>query len=359
MTRVDQLLPRLAVRDAIGAHALHMQAALRDAGIECDIFAAEWDAELAGRVQPFRAYADDERAWLMYHASIGSRIASRYADIRSRKLLDYHNVTPHEHFDTWAPEITGLLVSGRHQLDDLAPFAAGGLADSHFNELELQRAGCPRTAVVPVLVDVRRAASIVDDALVAQLTRTKRGADWLFVGRVAPNKAQHELVKVFAHYRRSFDPSARLWLVGGSSSEHYLVALQRFVADAGLQDAVHFVGSVGDAELGAYYEAADVFVCVSEHEGFCVPVLEAMAHDLPVVARATTAVPETVGDAGVLVAADAPRDAIAVAVHRVLSDPNTRAELIAAGRRRVDHFDLDRSKARFLEALEPMLAAAS
>jgi glycosyltransferase involved in cell wall biosynthesis len=359
VTRVDQLLPRLAARDAIGAHALHMQSALRDGGIECDIYAAEWDGELADRVRPFGDYADDPNAWLLYHASIGSRIATRYADVQSRKLLDYHNITPHEHFDVWAPEITGVLVSGRHQLVDLAPFAHGGFADSHFNELELQRAGCTRTAVVPVLVDVRRAASIVDDALVADLARTKRGADWLFVGRVAPNKAQHELVKVFAQYRRSFDAGARLWLVGGDSSAHYRAALDRFVAEAGLQDAVQFVGSVGDAALGAYYEAADVFVCVSEHEGFCVPVLEAMAHGLPVVARATTAVPETVGDAGVLVPPRAPRDAVAIAAARVLSDRPVRDALVAAGRQRVEHFSLARSQARFLEALDPMLASAS
>jgi glycosyltransferase involved in cell wall biosynthesis len=122
---------------------------------------------------------------------------------------------------------------------------------------------------------------------------------------------------------------------------------------------VHLVGSVGDAALGAYYEVADAFVCVSEHEGFCVPVLEAMAHDLPVVARATTAVPETVGDAGVLVAGTAPRDAVAVAVHRVLSDRPTRDALVERGRARGDYFSLARGKARFLEALEPMLAAAS
>jgi glycosyltransferase involved in cell wall biosynthesis len=359
VTRVDQLLPRLAARDAIGAHALHVQDALLGAGIESDIYAAEWDADVSGRVRPFAGYADTPASWLLYHASVGSHVGARFCELRARKLVDYHNVTPHEFFDAWAPEISGLLVSGRHQLDDVAPVVRGGIADSHYNELELQRAGCAETAVVPVLVDVGRGSGVVDEALVAELRRTKRGADWLFVGRLAPNKAQHELVKVFARFRRSFDAGARLWLVGGESSVHYRVALERLIADAGLRDAVLLVGSIGDAELGAYYEAADVFVCVSEHEGFCVPVLEAMAHDLPVVARATTAVPETVGDAGLLVAAGAAAETVAVAVARVLGDPTARDALVAAGRRRVEHFSLPRSKARLLRALEPMLADAS
>jgi glycosyltransferase involved in cell wall biosynthesis len=173
---------------------------------------------------------------------------------------------------------------------------------------------------------------------------------------LAPNKAQHELLKVFALYRRRFDAGARLWLVGGESSVHYRVALERFIADAGLEGAAYVTGSVADGALGAYYEAADVFVSVSDHEGFCVPVLEAMAHGVPVVARSTTALPETIGDAGVLVPEDAPRAEVAVAVSRVVSDRPARDALIAAGHRRVEEFSLPRTRARLLEALTPILA---
>jgi glycosyltransferase involved in cell wall biosynthesis len=355
VTRVDQLLPRLAARDAIGAHVLHAQQTLRDAGIDSDVYAAEWDGDSADLVRPFDEYCDDSRSWLMYHASVGSHVGAWFSQRRSMKLVDYHNVTPHEYFDAWAPEISGLLVSGRHQLEDLAPFARGGIADSHYNELELRRAGCDDTAVVPVMVDVARGASVVDERRRDELRSSKRGADWLFVGRVAPNKAQHELLMAFALYRQQFDPDARCWIVGGESSVHYRVALERFIADAGLQGAASLAGSVGDAELGAYYDAADVFVCVSQHEGFCVPVLEAMAHGVPVVARASTAVPETVGDAGVLVPESAPRAEVAAAAWKVVSDAAVRDALVAAGHRRVEHFSLPRTRRRLLDALAPML----
>jgi glycosyltransferase involved in cell wall biosynthesis len=351
VTRIDQLLPRLAARDAIGAHALHVQATLRDAGIDSDLYAAEWDADVAHRVRPFGEYRDDPRSWLLYHASVGSHVGAWFCERQTPKLVDYHNVTPHEYFDAWAPEITGLLVGGRHQLEDLAPLVRAGIADSDFNARELRAAGCDDTSVVPVMVDVARGASAVDEAMCDTLRRSKRGADWLFVGRIAPNKAQHELLKVFALYRRVFDPAARLWLVGGESSVHYRVALERFIADAGLADAAFVTGSVDDGALGAYYEAADVFVCVSDHEGFCVPVLEAMAHGLPVVARATTAVPETVAGAGVLLAANAPRIDVATAAWRVVTDAALRDQLVAAGHRRVDDFSLPRTGARLLAAL--------
>ncbi|MCU1426474.1 MAG: glycosyl transferase group 1 [Actinomycetia bacterium] len=358
MTRVDQLLPRLAGRDAVGAHTLAVQDALRATGIESDVFAAEWDADVAGRVRTFDEYSDysdADDAWLMYHASVGSHVGGWFAERTVRKLVDYHNVTPHEFFDAWAPEISGLLVSGRHQLEDLAPLARAGLADSHFNELDMRTAGFAPTAVVPIMVDVRRSVGVVDEQLLDGLGATKRGADWVFVGRVAPNKAQHELIKAFALYRHSFDPGARLWVVGGESSALYRAALDRFVTDLDLANAVVLTGSVSDAELGAYYEAADMFVCVSRHEGFCVPVLEAMAHSVPVVALASTAVPETVGDAAALVPENAPLHEVAAAVWRVASDAPTRRALIEAGHRRVEHFSVERSSQVLLDAISTIL----
>jgi glycosyltransferase involved in cell wall biosynthesis len=359
VTRVDQVLPHLAGRDAIGGHALHIQETLRGAGIDSDIYAGAWGPDVAALAKPLRAYVDDESTWLLYHASIGSDVSEWFGRRRSGRLLDYHNVTPHHFFDAWAPELLWLLVGGRHQLDDLAPAVHTGFADSAFNELELQAAGCPRTAVVPVMVDVTRGVDVVDLALLDELRGSKRGADWVFVGRIAPNKAQHELLKVFALYRRLFDPDARLWLVGGESALHYRIALEQFIVEAGLTGAAHLTGSVSDAQLGAYYEAADVFVCVSEHEGFCVPVLEAMAHGVAVVARATSALPETIGDAGVLVPPDSSRAELAAAVYDVVTDERTRTALVAAGHRRVDDFSLARTGARLLDALGSVLREAS
>jgi glycosyltransferase involved in cell wall biosynthesis len=351
VTRIDQLLPRLAQRDAVGAHTLEVQAALRGAGIDSEIYAAEWDAEVNGLVRSHLDYRDDGGTWLMYHASVGSHVAAWFGARRAHKLIDYHNVTPHDYFDAWAPEITGLLVSGRHQLDDLAPMTSGAFADSSFNQTELIEAGYDPTAVVPIMVDVTRGVDVIDMQRRDELRATKRGADWLFVGRLAPNKAQHDVMKAFACYRHAYDPGSRLWLVGGETSARYRAALERFADDIGLRDAITFTGSVDDGELGAYYDAADVFVCMSQHEGFLVPVLEAMAHRVPVVALASGAVPETVRDAGVLLDRDASAVEVAVAVHRILSDQCAREAFLASGQARVEYFSLARGRVRLLDAV--------
>src|SRR5207248_9656296 len=169
-------------------------------------------------------------------------------------------------------------------------------------------------------------------------------------GRLAPNKAQHDLIKALAAYRRLYDPRARLHLVGTSSSESYRTALVAYADALDLVDAVEFTGSVSDGELAAHYRAADVFVCVSEHEGFCVPLLEAMHHRVPIVAYSAAAVPETVGDAGVLLDA---KDAytVATAVHRVVTDNELRAQLIEAGIERLREFDIAKSRRQLLDAI--------
>jgi glycosyltransferase involved in cell wall biosynthesis len=200
---------------------------------------------------------------------------------------------------------------------------------------------------------------VVDTRLRDELRATKEATDWLFVGRLAPNKAQHEVIKAFACYRRAYAPASRLWLVGGETSAHYRAALERFAGEVGLRDAITFAGSVDDAQLGAYYDAADVFVCLSQHEGFLVPVLEAMAHGVPVVALATGAVPETVRDAGVLLDGNASAVEVAASVHRVVSDEPARTTLVASGHARVEHFSVPNGRTRLVKAVTRVVGARS
>jgi L-malate glycosyltransferase len=238
----------------------------------------------------------------------------------------------------------------------MAERAELGIAVSRFNERELVDAGFARTAVAPVLVDLDHMVREVDAAAEARLRDAKSGggADLLFVGRIAPNKAQHDLVKALAVYRRTYDPDARLHLVGASSSEAYSDAVKAYVARLGLEDAVNLTGPVPSGVLAAHYRTADVFVCLSEHEGFCVPLLEAMHNHVPIVAFAAAAVPETVAGAAVLLDDKSPA-MVAAAVHRVQTDPVLRDQLVAAGATRLAEFTLPRARERFAEALKTVL----
>jgi glycosyltransferase involved in cell wall biosynthesis len=228
------------------------------------------------------------------------------------------------------------------QLAELAERCLGALAVSRFNQLDLDRAGYARTAVVPILRDCTTLRHDVDDGTLRRLAATSDGGgvDAVFVGRIVPNKAQHDLVKLVATYERMYGDSLRMHLVGSAACVPYADAVEAYAARLGVAARVHVTGAVGPAELAAYYHAADVFVSASEHEGFCVPVLEALACDAPVVAYAAAAVPETLGDGGIALPTKA-APVLAAAVHRVVSDGALRADLRARGARRVQAFDRD------------------
>ncbi len=357
---IHQVVPTLAPRDAIGGHVLEARALLRGMGVESEVFVGEAWPELRRECRPHRELAGGPAGTLLlYHASIGSPVAGWVQRRPEPLVVDYHNITPSSFFAPWAPHVAVELDVGRHQLADLARRAVFGVADSGFNEVELRQVGFGATAVAPILVDPGGFAGEVDAGVGERLAAERSGAEWLFVGRVAPNKCQHDVVAAFALYRRLYDPGARLRLVGGPSAQAYWDAVAGYVAALGLEGAVELAGSVPEGAKAAYFANADVFVCLSEHEGFCVPLLEAWWWGVPVVAFAAAAVPETLGGAGVLLGDKSPAR-VAAAVDRVVRDARVRAGLVAAGRERLaGEFALERSRARFTAAIEQAIEAAA
>ena len=365
MVAVHQVLPVFAPRDAIGNHTAAIRRALQGMGLSSEIFAGEVNsgagngARNLADIDPRRVAAAEPTVWL-YHASTGSAVAEWWAELPGPKALDYHNITPAELLGPWEPHVGVELDHGRRQLAELAEVADWALADSSYNEAELKGLGYRWTAVVPILLDTSHLADEgVDTDILTRLRDRKAGggADWLFVSRILPHKAQHDVIKGLAAYRAAYDPDARLTLVGAVGSARYAEALGDFIDDLALEHAVDLTGSVAPGDLGARFRVADVYVSASDHEGFGVPLLEAMAHDIPVVAYASTAVPETVGDAALLVE-DKSATTLAAAAHRVISDPALQAELIANGRRRLTELGLEPSTERLRIAVARILADA-
>jgi glycosyltransferase involved in cell wall biosynthesis len=273
--------------------------------------------------------------------------------------LDFHNFTRPEYFAGWEPQSVQRAAAAADELGELAPRALLGLAKSSHSRTELARAGCRRTEVVPVLADYGRVTAAPDPRVAAELTglRAGGGADFLFVGRIVPSKAQHELVKALWAYRRLYDDRARLHLVGGTSSFAYTKALQDFVHDLGLSAAVRLPGEVSDAALAAYFECADAYVSLSAHEGFGVPLVEAMVAGVPVVTRGAGAVSDTVADAALVLAAADP-SYIAAALHRVCTDSALRRVLTDAGFRRAAELAGDAPAVRTVEAIAAAVGAS-
>jgi glycosyltransferase involved in cell wall biosynthesis len=355
MVACHQFVPALEP-GAIGSHTLEVQRTLLGAGIECEVFTQIIHPSMQGRGRLYTDYGGEfpgrRDDCLMYQFGIGSVVAAFLRGRPERKALDYHNITPPHMLAAWEPEMVPGLRWGTRQLLELSANVDFALADSTFNREDLRALGYRDVEVVPILLDLAAFDIESDPATLQRLQRDRShgGADLLFVGRIVPNKCQHQLIKALVVYRQTCDPNARLRLVGGTTSPSYLRVLHDFANALGVADAVDFAGPVSAAQLSAYYRTADVFVSASEHEGFCVPLLEAMHHGIPIVALAAAAVPETLAGAGVLVDSSAPA-LLAAAIKRVVSRPDLRATIVEAGTRRLRDFDLEVTRQRLLEVL--------
>jgi len=356
--RVDQVIPSIVERDAVSHHTLEAQKVLRSMGFVSEIYACTMGRALTGRVHPLRELPRERAGhqWVCYQASIGSPAADAVASHPGPKLVNYHNISPAELVERWMPSLGEEVRLGRKQLVELAPLSELGIAVSEFNRLELEDCGYRQTVDAPLMVDTANFDVAPDRTLVRRLetARVLGGHDWLFVGQMLPHKAHHDVIKALACARRLFDPDARLHLVGRESCPPYAAALRRYAAALGVSDAVEFAGSVSSGELSAYYSTSDVLVCLSDHEGFCAPLLEAMRHRLPVVAYGAAAVPETVLDAGIVLPSKSPV-LVATAVERVLTDGQLRRALVRKGLERTGAFTLEGARAAFAQAIERAL----
>jgi glycosyltransferase involved in cell wall biosynthesis len=298
--RVHQVLATLGYGDAIGHEVLGIQRVLRAAGYESEIFVETADRRLEHLTTDYRdmvgSISPDDA--VVHHFSIGSR-ASRIAyALPGRMALVYHNITPPEYFIGIHKALVKQCFRGRRELTAYIDRSDLALGDSEYNRQELAALGFRSTAVLPVIPDFSH-LDLEPDARIADAF-DDGWTNILFVGRVIPNKKFEDVIRAFHVYRTRGNPRARLLLVGSYTGfETYLAMLTGLVARLGTPD-VHFLGHVSNEELTAVYDVADLFLCASEHEGFCVPIIESFYKQVPVLAFDATAVPATMDGGGVL-----------------------------------------------------------
>jgi glycosyltransferase involved in cell wall biosynthesis len=330
-------VPALHRGDAIGDSARLMRDAFRRWGHAADVFALELDEDLAADGRQWPGPAATAADTVILHYALPSPLTAALARHPGRRLLIHHNITPPEFFASWDAEMARICALGRRELPSLAPAVDLGLGDSEFNRQELEAAGFARTGVLPIYLDFDRYREPPDPVLSRMLADGRRNV--LFVGRVAPNKRHDDLIRMAACWKRFISPDLRLVLVGkGPRTRGYADALQSLMYELGFTAAeVVFTGHVTHRELLACYASAHVFVSMSEHEGFGVPLVEAMLMDVPILARRKAAVPHTLGPAGVQFE-DEPLDEVAEMAHRLATDEILRANVIAGQRRRLAAF---------------------
>jgi glycosyltransferase involved in cell wall biosynthesis len=329
--RVHQVLATLGYGDAIGHEVLGIQRVLRGAGYESEIFVETADHRLEELTRDYRELVDFSQRdnLLLHHFSLGSKASRTAYALPDRMALIYHNITPPEYFAGVHRTLARQTFRGRRELRAYAGRCDLALGDSEFNRQDLESLGFPRTDVLPVVPDFSH-LDLEPNWLVAG----EFDDDWtnlLFVGRVIANKKIEDLIRWYHAYHTAFNPRSRLLIVGAQSGfERYLASLHQLVATLGAGH-VHFIGHVANEELVAFYEVADLFLCASEHEGFCVPLVEAFYKQVPVVAYGATAVPATMDGAGVLIE---DRDPLHVAriIDAVVSDTRLQDAIVEGQR---------------------------
>jgi len=353
---IHQFVAGFSNGDAISNEALVMRDIFRSWGRQSDIF-----SETRRILPELRKHAADVTDYaaackqediVLLHLSMGSDVNELFASLSCRKAILYHNVTPSHYFDTVNKKTAVDLARGRDQMMSLTNAARVNLADSKFNADELTRAGYKDVRVLPLILDFARLRAAPD-----RKTRKKFGdgrKNVLFVGRCAPNKKIEDVMLAFFYFNRFVEPDSRLIHVGSfAGTERYYYLLLTRARELGLE-SIHFAGAVPQSHLNGFYRCADVFLSMSEHEGFCIPIIESMAYDVPVMAYAAGAVPETMSGTGILFY-EKNHEMVAEMMGRVVSDPTFRACLVRAQQKHLADYTGRRLDVELKEHLSPLL----
>jgi len=330
---VHQVLSGAGPHDAITTEALVFRGCFREWGWGGSDHAARIAPGLNGSIAQLARLRPRSDDVLLIHHSAGAPRLHELLALPNPKLLLHHNVTPASWLWEHAPLVAVQCAIGREQLPELVRAVDLAAGDSAFNAAELQALGASRTEVIPLLVDRNRLGSPRHPGAAAD---PGGPPTVLFVGRLSPHKRQDELIRAFALYRRHRAPDARLMLVGDPITPAYAELLRAF-GETLAPGAVSIESGLSEAELGDRYRAADAFVCLSEHEGFCIPVLEAFHFGVPVIARPSGALPEVAGDAALLVE-DRDPALVAELMHLAITDQHLRSELRRRGEARLEHY---------------------
>lgn len=351
--RVVQVCTHLRYGDAIGNDVLTIQRALDEEGIATGIYAGsvceQWkDAGIAFSTDDLMKLGPEDI--LIYHASVEDPFSSQLALLKCKVIIRYHNITPPEFYVPYSEDMVNILEHALLQMKKIRGSADYVMADSEYNKQDLvdMKYTCGMS-VVPILIPF----ADYDQEPDIDVMRTYDD-DWiniLFVGRGAPNKRIEDIIDAYAAYKRIYNDKVRLILVGDyKDGDEYVKSIHEKLDREKICDVI-FPGHISFAEVLAFYKVADVFLCMSEHEGFCVPLLEAMYLQVPIIAYNSTAVPYTLQDAGILMGTKQP-EKVAEQIHGLLESEDLQKSLIDKGLHRLEDFGYDAVKKRIMESIQ-------
>jgi glycosyltransferase involved in cell wall biosynthesis len=345
---INQILPALSYRDAVSNDTIMIQRFLRENGYNSRIFAKHIHPDVSEHATELSRYSGSSDTIVIYHFSLaGDDVTDFVKSLPDKKIMIYHNITPPEFFTRYDDGLYLQCEKGLLELRDLHDEFLLAIGDSEYNRLCLEEAGYTNTTVLPLLLDFE---SIHGDINVTRSYNPSSPINILFVGRVSPNKKFEDIIKTFYYYH-SINPRSTLYLVGNQQIPRYHSELEELIERLDLCGAVVFTGTVSESQLREYYRMSHIFLCMSEHEGFCVPLLEAMYYKIPVIAYDSTGVTGTLGGAGILVTKKNYLE-IAELINILVEDEHLREKIILKQNKRLAYFDTHKVGSRLLGIIQ-------
>lgn len=354
--KIIQIMPTVSFGDAVSNDARAVRKVISELGYKTAIYAENIDPRIKDpfvhKITRLTSIKDDDI--VIFNHSTGTELCYRFPSLGGRKMMIYHNLTPPHFFKNYsqvAADLTRRGYDGTRFLADKIEYVMG---DSDYNISDLRAMGykCP-SFVRPILIPFEDYAKEPDGKVIKKYSGDGY-VNIVFVGRVAPNKKHEDIIAVFAYYKKHINPRSRLILVGSAGGmERYKKCLENYV-DALMVDDVIFTGQIPFKAILAYYKLADIFLCMSEHEGFCVPLVEAMCFEKPIIAFDSSAVGETLGGSGVLIK-DKDPVFVSMLMDRLVNDTALRDQIIEKQNKRLADFSYEKVRDRFIKGLNAFI----
>lgn len=350
--RIVQLMPTLSYGDAVGNDALAIHDTLKRNGYNTCIYAENIDKRIDKSIVKKASELKrlEKNDLILYHFSTGSKLNAELRNYPCKVVMRYHNITPYNFFEGYSSVLSELCWQGREQLKALRNDMEYCIADSEFNKRDLEKLGFKcKIEVLPILIPLS-GYNKESDKNVIRRYKSDEYINILFTGRIAPNKRQENVISAFHMYQKYYNPKSRLFIVGSyDGMSKYYNRLKRYVEELHVKN-VYFTGHIKFDAILAYYQLADLFLCMSEHEGFCVPLVEAMFFEIPIVAYNSTAIGGTLGGAGVLLKEKNPLETAGM-IDYIINHPNLREGMVQKGKERLKDFEHDKIEEQFLKQI--------
>lgn len=345
---IHQFTPSITLGDGVSNALFLTQEILKELGFESKIFANHIDARLVGRVEHIDVYEPSREQILLYHHSIGHEHHKRIMHFEDKKVLVYHNITP-SHFFTSNPYLQGACNKGREQLASSIDYFSASYADSEYNAKELRSLGYKNIATIPLLFNIEdKKNTPFNEAIIKEHQHTY---NIITVGRVVSNKAQHEVINTVFYLKEEYKlKNLKLFIIGGISEANYSDYLKTLVKNLSLEDTVVFTDKISDEDLQAYYKSADLFLTLSNHEGFCIPLIEAILQDIPTLAYNVGGIGSTLPPSSLLNFKSS--DFVASKIYEIKNDAHVRHSMIKAQREHLKSFSLQTIVSAFASFLQ-------